>query len=167
MKVIIGAANTSQDGWVSTNIGELNLLRPDTWVKYMPVDMALAEHIWEHLTLEEGREAARQCFKFVPRLRVATPDGFFPDAAYVERAILGECPGDHQALYNYKTLTNVFAEAGYNVELLEWWDEQSVFHYRPWSPEFGIISRSLCLDARNRVGKIGYTSIILDAIKQR
>jgi predicted SAM-dependent methyltransferase len=47
----------------------------------------LAEHVWEHLTEEEGLAAARACFKYLSPggfLRVVVPDGLHPDPAYVE-----------------------------------------------------------------------------------
>ena len=162
-RIIIGAANTHYDGWISTNRDTLDLLRPDDWQKFAPVEMALAEHVWEHLTPICGYTAAFNCARYVPRIRVATPDGLFPDAAYVARARLGECPGDHLALYDYETLSDVFTAAGYEVTLLEWWDERGVFNYRPWDPSEGYIYRSLRFDERNRNGGLNYTSIILDA----
>ena len=162
MKVIIGAAGTTYPGWVSTNKHELDLLNPDDWRKYEPVDMALAEHVWEHLTPEQGVQAAVNCVQYVPRLRVAVPDGLFPDAAYIEHARLGECEGDHNALYTWQSLASIFTIAGYTVRLLEWWDADGFFTYRPWSPDEGMVMRSLRYDARNN-GQLGYTSIILDA----
>ena len=52
MKVIIGAANTHYEGWIATNKNTLNLLSVEDWRKFTPVEMALAEHVWEHLTQE-------------------------------------------------------------------------------------------------------------------
>lgn len=164
MKVVLGAADTHYPGWVSTNENTLNLLQADDWRKFMPVEMALAEHVWEHLTPGEGQLAALNCHTFVPRMRVAVPDGLFPDSFYQARARLGECEGDHLNLFTYKTLREMFTAVGYTVQLLEWWDETGVFHYRPWSPVQGMIMRSLRFDSRNK-GQIGYTSIILDAFK--
>lgn len=163
MKVIIGAAATQYPGWVSTNRDELDLLCPEDWRAFRPVEMALAEHVWEHLTPDEGRQAAINCFPVVPRLRVAVPDGNFPDDAYIARARLGECEGDHRALYAYETLSAIFIAAGYNVVMpLEWWEAKGVFHYRPWSPDDGMVMRSLRFDKRNWDGHIGYTSLIID-----
>lgn len=161
-RIIIGAANTHYEGWTATNVAQLNLLRPDDWHKYAPVEMALAEHVWEHLTPEQGKQAAAYCALYVPNLRVAVPDGNFPDDAYVARARLGECEGDHLAIYTHTTLTAIFEAAGYDVTLLEWW-EHGVFHYRPWDTTEGMVFRSLRYDARNSGGAIGYTSLILDA----
>jgi len=161
VRVIIGSAQTQYPGWISTNRDTLDLLCPEDWRAFAPVEMALAEHVWEHLTPEDGQQAAINCVAHVPRLRVAVPDGNFPDAAYVARARLGECVGDHQALYTLPTLTAIFLAAGYGVTPLEWWDEWGEFHYRPWSPDAGMVMRSLRFDKRNR-GTIGYTSLIID-----
>ena len=162
-KIVIGAAGTNYPGWISTNRDTLDLLNPDDWAKYAPVEMALAEHVWEHLTPEQGRQAARNVYAYVPRIRVAVPDGLYPDLAWVEKARYGDFEGDHNTLYNYATLATVFREAGYIVTLREWWDERGVFHYYPWNPEDGMVMRSLRYDRRNRDGRIGYTSVIVDA----
>ena len=164
-KVIIGAAGTYYPGWISTNMGELNLLRADDWLKYAPVECALAEHVWEHLTPEQGIIAARNVALYVPRLRVATPDGYYPDEAYVKRAVLGECPGDHNNLFTIIYLTDLFHDAGYSVTPLEWWSPDGVYHHRPFTDEYGYIQRSLLHDKRNRAGVLGYTSIIIDCVK--
>jgi predicted SAM-dependent methyltransferase len=163
-RVIIGAAATAYEGWVSTNRETLDLLRPDDWRQFAPVEMALAEHVWEHLTLEEGRIAAHNCARYVPRLRVAVPDGNYPDAAYIARARLGECEGDHRSLYTVATLCMVFESAGYSTTPLEWW-EGGVFHYRPWGAAEGYVYRSLRHDRRNRDGRLGYTSLIIDCTR--
>src|SRR5512146_698332 len=169
MRLVLGAANTLYHGWLSTDLmahwspNRLDVRRAEDWARYPGIEMALAEHVWEHLTPEEGRLAARLCGQHVPRIRVAVPDGLFPDAGYVARARLGECPGDHLGLYDYRSLAAVFRQAGYKVTLLEWWDAEGVFHYRPWSPDQGMVNRSLRYDRRNQAGKLGYTSLILDA----
>jgi predicted SAM-dependent methyltransferase len=164
-KIIIGAATTGYPGWISTNMHELNLLRASDWIKYTPVECALAEHVWEHLTPEQGYEAARNVYQYVPRLRVAVPDGYYPDEAFRAKARFGEVEGDHNALYNVNTLSQVFHAAGYALVLLEWWSYDGVFHFRPWDDEYGHINRSLRYDKRNQAGKLGYTSIIMDCAR--
>lgn len=166
MKLILGAARTAIHGWVSTDKHNLDVRKADDWAKYGQVEMALAEHVWEHLTEEEGQLAAELCGQYVARIRVAVPDGLYPDEAFRARARLGEVEGDHLSLYDYKSLSAIFEAAGYKVTLLEWWDKAGVFHYRRWDTEFGTVYRSLRFDARNRGGKIGYTSLILDAVKE-
>ena len=64
MKVIVGAGNTSFTGWVSTQESELNILNRDDFIKQFKeesIDAMLAEHVWEHMTEEEGIQAAKRC----------------------------------------------------------------------------------------------------------
>ena len=49
--------------------------------------------------------------------------------------------------------------------LLEWCDEDGNFHHKDWNPEDGKIGRSLPFDTRNRDGKLGMVSLIVDAKK--
>jgi predicted SAM-dependent methyltransferase len=137
----------------------------------MPVAALLAEHVWEHFTHEDAQLAARNCFEFLATggyLRVAVPDGFHPSATYIEQVRPGG-PGagseDHKQLYTYVTLKQLFEEAGFRVELLEYFDETGAFHHSPWDPALGKITRSRDFDARNQGGVLNYTSIILDARK--
>jgi predicted SAM-dependent methyltransferase len=55
-------------------------------------------------------------------------------------------------------------EAGFQVELLEYWDEQGVFHFQEWSSNDGHVIRSKRYDIRNKE-KLTYTSLIIDGIK--
>jgi predicted SAM-dependent methyltransferase len=59
----------------------------------------LAEHVWEHLTFEEGVQAAKNCYKYLKPggyVRCAVPDGYFPDEEYQNIVkIGGPGPKDH------------------------------------------------------------------------
>lgn len=92
----------------------------------------MAEHVWEHLTYQEGIKAAKICFEFLePRgyVRCAVPDGFFQDEDYQKGVQVGGLgPADHPAashkiVLNYKTITSMFESAGFEVNLLEYCDE--------------------------------------------
>ena len=71
----------------------------------------------------------------------------------------------HKIVYDYRTLTQIFQQAGFDVELLEWCDENGCFHYKYWNEADGRIGRSLRFDTRNKDGTLGMVSIILDAKK--
>lgn len=177
LRVIIGAGEQRWEGWIPTHKEQLDLLRPNDWAESFSIgsiDALLCEHVWEHLTEEEGRAAARLCFAFLKPggyLRCAVPDANFPDAAYQAMVQVGG-PGprdhpaaDHKMVYGWQCFVAVFESAGFEVELLEWCDEQGNFHHRPWSPDDGPIYRSLHSDHRNRDGTLGFVSLILDARK--
>jgi len=51
------------------------------------------------------------------------------------------------------------------VALLEYFDARGNFHHAAWNEAEGMIHRSQRFDARNREGKLQYTSLILDARK--
>lgn len=178
-KVIIGAGNTSYEGWIGTQEKELNLLDINNYYKLFEqegsVDVFLAEHVFEHLSYEEGIEAGKIVYKFLKQdgyIRVAVPDVNFDNEWYRNMCKPGG-PGDidhpaytHKVFYDYKTLTKVFEAAGFTVDLLEYCDEQGRFHFNYWSPKEGMIGRSLRFDTRNKDGNLGMVSIIIDAYKK-
>lgn len=174
LKIIIGSAGMTVPGWISSDINILNLLLPDWWRKLFKnklADAFLAEHVWEHLTLEDGIVGANTCYAFLKNggyIRVAVPDGFHPDEKYIEYVKLGGCGSgseDHKILYTYKIIKDVFEKAGFKVNLLEYFDEFGVFHFTEWDKADGLITRSKRFDERNVNGNLAYTSIIIDAYK--
>lgn len=178
MRVMIGAGEQRWDGWVPTQQAELDLLDPATFAAYFGSDRAdafLCEHVWEHLTEDEGQRAAGLVYRYLKPggvLRVAVPDGHHPDPAYLALvAVNGPGPAhDHRVLYTEGTLTPVFAQAGFEVRPLEWWDADHTFHHADWKVQDGPIYRSRRLDRRNEAwregrGAPGFTSVILDCVR--
>jgi predicted SAM-dependent methyltransferase len=171
---VIGAKAKYQEGWIPTEVYTLNLLDVRDWQRCFlegSVDTLLAEHVWEHLRLEEGVQAARMCYQYLKpggHLRVAVPDGFFPDPAYIDFVKPGgngPSADDHKMLYNYRSFSDVFSQAGFQIELLEYFDETGQFHEREWNPDEGKIIRSKRFYNGHQFGGIKYRSLILDAIK--
>lgn len=180
IKVVIGAGPYHNNpGWLHTQEEELDLLDEKTWRKmfdHHSITAILAEHIWEHLSYEEGIEAAKICHAFLKPngyIRCAVPDAFFQDKAYQEIVKVGG-PGpkdhpaaDHKIVYNYKTLTQMFQAAGYTVRRLEYCDEEGEFRENDWKAEDGVIFRSKKFDPRNQGESLVFPSLIVDAIKIR
>jgi predicted SAM-dependent methyltransferase len=177
LRVIIGAGEQCWDGWIPTQREHLDLRDRRGWermFRHRRADAFLCEHVWEHLDEAEGRAAARLCFEFLRPggfLRVAVPDRNFPDAAYQASVQVGG-PGpadhpaaDHRIVYDHRLFADVFERVGFEVDLLEYCDEAGRLHYRQWAVGDGPVYRSLLLDHRNRGGRIGFTSLILDARK--
>lgn len=178
IKVVIGAGNYNNNpGWIHTQETELNLLKRKDWENKFQknsVSAILAEHVWEHLTYEKGRMAAGICFEFLKPggyIRCAVPDGFFPDEEYQQQIqVGGPGPKDHPAashkiVHNYQTLTSMFESAGFHVDFLEYCDGNGKFHYREWDETEGFIYRSKRFDHRNHGEKLGFVSLIVDAVK--
>jgi predicted SAM-dependent methyltransferase len=177
LRVIIGAGDQRWDGWTPTHREDLDLLEPASFARWFGSRRAaafLCEHVWEHLAEAQGRAAAQLCFSYLEPggfLRVAVPDANFPDLEY-QRTVQVGGPGpadhpaaDHQIVYTLERLSDVLQSAGFTVEPLEWCDEHGQFHHRLWNLESGPIYRSLRMDHRNRDGKLGFVSLIVDACK--
>jgi len=177
IKVIVGAGTQRWDGWIATHQEQLDLCDRATWVQWFGdrrADALLCEHVFEHLTEAQARSAAGICFEFLKPgglFRVAVPDANFPDPEYQKLVQIGG-PGpldhpaaDHKIVYDHGLLSDVLASAGFTIDLLEYCDSQGRFHYNQWDPASGPVYRSLMLDHRNRDGRIGFASLIVDARK--
>jgi predicted SAM-dependent methyltransferase len=174
IRLVVGAGGTAFEGWIPTDIDSLNLLNQRDWNRYFEpnsVTAILAEHVWEHLTAEDGRVAARHCHRYLRpggHLRIAVPDGLHPDPAYI-RAVKPGGTGtgalDHQVLFTHESLGLLLSDVGFTVRLLEYFDRQGCFHEEPWESSGGMVRRSRRFDTRNAGGQLVYTSLIVDAIK--
>jgi predicted SAM-dependent methyltransferase len=182
LKVSIGAGPQRWEGWTPTDRIDLDLASRDSfeaWFGSRRASALLCEHVWEHLDLDDSVRAASNCFDFLQRggrLRVAVPDGLFPDAEYQWIVQVGG-PGpkdhpaaDHKVVYDYRTFVPIFEAAGFVVTLLEWWDEEGNFHHAQWDLADGPIGRATKLDTRNEAwrkgeGPPGFTSLLLDAVR--
>ena len=177
IKIIIGASSQSYPGWIQTQRAQLDLLKKQDWelsFKDRRIDAILSEHVWEHLTEDEGRIAAEICYYFLKPngyLRCAVPDGYFLNEEYQNLVKIGgpgpkEHPAaSHKIVYNYQSLTEIFESVGFEVSLLEYCDQYGVFHLEDWNPEEGFIYRSKRFDHRNKTGELKMVSLIIDAKK--
>jgi predicted SAM-dependent methyltransferase len=162
------------DDWIDTDREVLDLTDARTWEGLLPenrLDSILAEHVWEHLDPGAARYAAALCFRFLKPggyLRVAVPDGMHPDPGYVSAVRPGGSgwgSDDHKVLYDFRSFSMLFSEVGFEVRLLEYFDDSGRFVQNPWDPAHGMVRRSARFDERNAVEPLAYTSVILDAVK--
>jgi predicted SAM-dependent methyltransferase len=175
-KIVVGASGRADPGWIPTEQDYLDLLKPSDWERFFQpgsVDAILAEHVWEHLTAEQGRLAAETCYRYLKPggyLRLAVPDGFNPDPEYrswvcVGGASPGQVDNGHKVLYTHRSLRQVLESSGFQVELYEYYDEAGMFHCVDFDVSKGKIWRSRRFDRRNQNGALGFASIVLDAVR--
>ena len=173
-KIIIGAGGTSASGWFATDRDILDVVDRAHFLSFWKpnsIDAFVAEHVWEHLTESEAKQATANCYEFLRpggHLRIAVPDGFHPEPRYIEYVRPGGTgigADDHKMLYTYQSMERLLEAAGFFVRLLEYWDEHGDFHFRDWAAADGPILRSKQYDPRNQDGSLTYTSLIVDAIK--
>jgi predicted SAM-dependent methyltransferase len=174
IKIVVGSSGFYEKGWTPTDIEYLDMLKANDWKTFFnenTIDAIIGEHVWEHLSQEDGLLAFKNCFKYLRPggyLRIAVPDGFHPKKEYIDYVKpggTGNGADDHKILYNYQSMTKSLEQAGFFVDLLEYFDENGQFHERELREEEGFIKRSKYNDSRNTNGELNYTSLIVDAIK--
>lgn len=172
LRVMLGAGPYQIDGWFQTDKEILDVTSPDDWrTLFAPnsIDCLLSEHMLEHLSEEEARTALAECYRYLKPaglLRLAVPDGYRRDPAYVKEV---SPPNDgHQVLYNIDSLTAMLQSAGFATTPLEYFDAQEQFHAFGWDKSDGLIMRSVRFDTQQAFQRDGlfYTSLIVDARKQ-
>jgi predicted SAM-dependent methyltransferase len=176
VNLIIGSGGTKYPGWLSTDKSSLDITCYQEWDFYFKqgaIDRILAEHLFEHLSADDCNKALKCIFLFLKPdgiLRIAVPDGYFPNSDYinwVKPGGHGSGSQDHKFLYTYDYLGRILTECGFNPSFLEYFDENGVFHFNEWNPDDGMIIRSVRFDERNQEGDIKYTSLIVDAYKKK
>lgn len=174
IRLVIGSGHTTFQSWYSTDIAVLDITSPSSWSALLEketVDTLLAEHVWEHLSAEDGSKALQNCFDYLKPggvLRLAVPDGYHPSPEYINYVRPGGTgPGasSHLMLYNYRALKEALERCGFAVDLLEYFDEYGKFTERSWRAEDGLIRRTAHHDKRNLKSPLSYTSLLVDAIK--
>lgn len=171
LNIVIGGGQTSYAGWTKTDRDILDITKADDWAKLFEpesIDRILCEHVLEHLTEADCKVALAQCYRHLrpgALIRIAVPDGYRRDAAYVAEA---SPPKDgHEVLYNIESLTRLLEWAGLVVTPLEYFDAAEQFHARDWNESDGFIMRSVRFDTQKdfQRGELYYTSLIVDARK--
>ncbi|PID57832.1 hypothetical protein CSB45_06320 [candidate division KSB3 bacterium] len=171
LKVIVGAASSSYEGWYATDRDLLDIRSASDWKRlFRPasIDRLLAEHVLEHLSEAECRTALQESFHYLKvggLFRIAVPDGYRRDTAYLEEV---RPPKDgHKMLFTIDTLLPLLHDCGFHSTALEFFDAQERFHHRPWDSGDGSVQRSYRFDRQKdfKRGELYYTSLIVDARK--
>ena len=181
MKIIVGAAMTSQKGWRSTNEQWLDISNSRDWERIFKGKVLLthvvAEHVFEHLTQDDCRKALQLIAAHMQNgglVRIAVPDGFHPDPTYLRHVGIngiGADAADHKQLMTMDTLCQLFRDAGFHARPLEGYCSDGSLLLETYDSADGFIDRSRNNPA-NLVGKEGWdfvdanTSLIVDGIKK-
>ena len=175
LKIIVGAAETYQDGWYSTNEQWLDISREDHWNRLFKnqalISHVVAEHVFEHLTREEAVAALRNIRRHLKadgRVRIAVPDGYHPDPDYIRNVGIngiGDDAADHKQLLNLDSLSEIFKDAGFQPEPLEGYQQDGSLLQKQWNPTEGYIHRSRQNETTGVYDFVdAETSLIIDCI---
>jgi predicted SAM-dependent methyltransferase len=171
LNVLIGGGQTSYEGWIFTDRDFLDITEPQDWSNLFEpnsIDRLLCEHVLEHLTEEECSMALAECYRYLKPgglMRVAVPDGYRRDSAYVAEA--SPPNAGHKVFFNVDTLPPLLVSLGFRVTPLEYFDESEQFHAGSWDESEGLVTRSARFDHQKdfQRGDLYYTSLIVDARK--
>lgn len=176
IKVILGAGHHSLTSgeWINTDLPQFDITEAEHW-KYIfgevRINNVLAEHVFEHLTLDETKIA----FAFIhhhlkPKgiFRLAVPDGYHPDPTYIDYVKPnGNGPGceDHKLLWNKDMIEHVFADSGLHIHALEYHTKAGELISHPLDPLNGNIIRTATAANKQNWELKNYTSLIVDFVK--
>ena len=177
LKIIVGAAESHQKDWFSTNEQWLDITKEIDWTRLFRDKMILthvvAEHVFEHLTPNETHKALCNICRHLNdggRIRIAVPDGYNPSEEYIEHVRVGgrgDDAADHKQLMDQDSLKKYLMDAGLSsIEVVEGHDKDGFLTSNSWSSENGYIRRS-----RQNEDSVDWgfpdasTSLIVDAWK--
>ena len=157
IKLQIGSGRVTYTGWLNTiGIDQLDITKEESWASlFLPgsVSNILAEHVFEHLSLEELRCSLEHVHKYLAPggvMRIAVPDAFHPSRYYYNLVKPGgeETPYEHKIFLDYTIVTKLVDPELFDLKLIEYFDENGIFHAQDYDLEYGEIRRC----ARNNVG---------------
>jgi len=180
IKVIVGAAETKQNGWYSTNEQWLDITKEADWQGVFQgkplLSHVVAEHVFEHLTKEQCAEAFRLIFAHLideGRVRIAVPDGYNQDPVYLKHVGIkgiGDDAADHKQLLNADTLMAFMEKAGFETQHIEGYTKDGELVQAPYKTEDGFIMRSRAKGAVQDNSPWAFpdsnTSLIVDGVKR-
>ena len=180
VNLIIGAALTKQKGWFSTNEEWLDIARENHWNRLFNskkrVRKVLAEHVFEHLTLKEMRNALKLIYENMilgGSLRVAVPDGNNPNLEYRKNCGIdgiGADAEDHKQFITFELFREEALKVGFQVKLIEGYLKNEKLISEEFDYDLGYVMRSR-RNINNLSSKEGWdfpdanTSLIVDCFK--
>ena len=136
VKLILGAALTSNKSWISTNEEWFDITNSHHWDRLFHkkklIKRALAEHVFEHLTKEEMAIAFEFIYKHLTSkgtLRIAVPDGNNPNPEYIKNTGIngiGADASDHKQFIKYEYLKYELEKVGFKCFIREGYKSNGV-----------------------------------------
>ena len=157
VNLILGAALTKQKSWFSTNQEWFDIAQKSHWDRLFNankspsknrVKRVLAEHVFEHLTLDEMRNAINLIYNnmiYEGSLRIAVPDGNNPNQEYRNHCGIngiGADASDHKQFITFELLRDEVEKIGFKCQLIEGYLKNKKLISTPFNRELGDVIRS-------------------------
>tara|TARA_B100000886_G_scaffold339872_1_gene306776 strand:+ start:506 stop:1213 length:708 start_codon:yes stop_codon:yes gene_type:complete len=179
VNLILGAALTNQKGWFSTNENWFDITKDGHWKRLFNskkrVNRVLAEHVLEHLTIDEMRNTLKLIFENMVNggsLRIAVPDGNNPNPEYRKHCGIdgiGADASDHKQFLTYEFLSREIEKIGFQYDLKEGYLENKELVKKNFNDNLGKVIRSRSNSVNHfKKGWDFYdsnTSLIIDCFK--
>jgi predicted SAM-dependent methyltransferase len=129
-------------------------------------DVFLLEHGLQYLNEHAALDFlifCRNSLNVNGRIRIAETDWNHPKPGYINHARAFKPP----LRFTIDSLGDLLWRVGLACDPIEFWDDGGEFHMaaKPYTAEFGLISRSQAFDRRAKDPDILFSSLIVDAIK--
>lgn len=179
IKIIVGAAETFQDGWYSTNEQWLDITKAQDWTAVFQgkqiLSHVVAEHVFEHLHADEALAALRSMHAHMidgGRVRIAVPDGYNPDPVYLKHVGIngiGDDAADHKQLLNADVLMQMMRDCGFVPKHVEGYTKDGDLVRNAYEGSDGFIVRSRQNQSAQDAARWDFpdadTSLIVDGVK--
>jgi predicted SAM-dependent methyltransferase len=167
--LIVGSGGDKIEDWISSDYPIFDLKNYIHWEFFFnkrPWEKILAEHVLEHLYLEDFKDILKLSKKYAAEgatLRVAVPDGYSTLDGYIDAVKPGGTGAgafDHKVLYDYMKMKKISDDLKIKCSFVEYFDENGNF-FSAYSEDNGFIKRCKKNDPRNS-NILQYTSLIVD-----
>jgi len=183
VNLILGAALTKQKGWFSTNEEWLDIVQQSHWERLFNsnkkrVKRVFAEHVFEHLSLDEMRNALNFIYKnmvYGGSLRIAVPDGNNPNEEYRKHCGIngiGADASDHKQFITFELISYEAQKIGFKCNLIEGYLKNKELITSPLDRNLGDVIRTRSRSKKNIINhKEGWdfddssSSLIVDCFK--
>lgn len=177
IKIILGAGYHSQTSgeWVNTDLPQFDVTNESHW-KYLfeniKIDNLFAEHVFEHLTLQQNKIAINLIYQYLKPggvFRFVVPDGYNPDKNYIDYVKPnGTGPGcnDHKLLWNIDLMLETFSNSGFMVISKENYSKEGILFSSELNKANGEVIRTVTNPDRQNWELKNYSSLIIDFVKK-
>ena len=150
-KIILGSADTSQEGWISTDSDYLDITKGFHWSRLFDessIDNLLAEHVFEHIPLSKVEKCFENIHKYLKKggkLRFVVPDGNHPASYYREMTKpggWGNGASDHKVFFTLDLLKEIVDSDDFSLSPVEYFDGEGKFHQRKYGEDGGFVKRT-------------------------
>ena len=138
----VGFSNINYKGWLMTDLPWFDIQDLNKMLKFFSdkkASIILAEHVFEHLDIEEGYKAIKNLKQILcknGKIRLAVPDGYHSNQDYITLVKPhGSGGAEHKILYNYKSIKQIF-DKDFEIRYLEYFDERKNFIYNDWQNDY-------------------------------